>query len=64
MHRFGGGAHLSVSIGVATAPDDGSDASELVRSADRALYLAKAAGRDTVVAAAEDASTALASQPG
>jgi diguanylate cyclase (GGDEF)-like protein len=65
LHRFAGGAHLSVSIGVATAPDDGSDASDLVRSADRALYMAKAAGRDTVVAAAaEDEANALASREG
>jgi hypothetical protein len=35
------------------APDDGADASTLVRAADRALYRAKADGRDCVVAAAQ-----------
>jgi len=43
--------HLSVSVGLATAPDDGCTPTELVREADRALYRAKAAGRDTTVVA-------------
>ncbi|MGD9740406.1 MAG: diguanylate cyclase [Bauldia sp.] len=42
---------LSVSIGVATAPDDGADLAGLVRAADRRLYEAKLAGRDRVVGA-------------
>ena len=50
-HRFGPDARLSVSIGVAAAPAHASGAADLVRAADRALYLAKAAGRDTVVIA-------------
>ncbi|KAA6172458.1 EAL domain-containing protein [Pseudomonas veronii] len=38
---------ISASIGIAIAPDDAHEASELLRYADIALYEAKAAGRNT-----------------
>ncbi|WP_432485444.1 histidine kinase N-terminal 7TM domain-containing diguanylate cyclase [Kineococcus esterisolvens] len=43
--------HRTVSVGVAAYPADGADAASLLAAADRALYAAKAAGRDRVVAA-------------
>jgi diguanylate cyclase (GGDEF)-like protein len=42
--------NVTVSIGVATAePDSDADERSLIRAADKALYLAKSAGRNTVV---------------
>jgi diguanylate cyclase (GGDEF)-like protein len=46
---------ISASFGVATFPDDATDPDELLRLADRALYLAKKLGRDRV----ERASSAI-----
>jgi len=42
---------ITVSAGVATAPESGTTPSELVAAADRALYAAKAAGKNCAVAA-------------
>jgi diguanylate cyclase (GGDEF)-like protein len=41
---------LSISIGVATFPEDGRSPDELSKAADEALYRAKARGRDAVSA--------------
>jgi diguanylate cyclase (GGDEF)-like protein len=46
------GETLTISIGVASFPDDSTDAEGLVRAADAALYDAKHAGRNCVVLAA------------
>ncbi|MGP1677743.1 MAG: diguanylate cyclase [Burkholderiales bacterium] len=54
--RFGRRIHLpggqsldiSTSIGVAVYPDHGADESQLLSNADRALYMAKAQGRNRV----------------
>lgn len=42
-----GEVSLSVSIGIAVYPQDGSDSRTLVRAADAAMYEAKAAGKNT-----------------
>jgi diguanylate cyclase (GGDEF)-like protein len=56
--EFGPSAlRISISIGVATAPENGCTPAELVREADRALYRAKAAGRNTIVVAAGEEAT-------
>jgi len=47
-HRAGVLGRTTVSIGVATFPQDGQAARSLVDTADGALYAAKAAGRDRV----------------
>ena len=41
--------HLTVSIGIAAAPDDGGQRVMLLKAADEALYRAKLAGRNRVV---------------
>ncbi|MEI7743203.1 MAG: diguanylate cyclase [Chloroflexota bacterium] len=46
-------ARITVSAGVAVAPDDGTDRMSLLAAADRALYAAKNGGRNRVVSAAE-----------
>ena len=42
---------ITLSFGVAAYPGDGQTAEELVRAADKALYSAKAAGRDKIMLA-------------
>ena len=46
---------VTISAGVAVAPEHGTTVADLLRAADRALYAAKAAGRDTVMTVAEAA---------
>jgi diguanylate cyclase (GGDEF)-like protein len=41
---------ITASLGVATIPDHASDGDQLIRAADRALYLAKTNGRNRVEA--------------
>lgn len=41
----------SVSIGIATTPDDGQTLTDLLATADKRLYVAKGAGRDRIVGA-------------
>jgi diguanylate cyclase (GGDEF)-like protein len=48
------GGKLTISVGVAAFPDDATDARDLVRCADLALYEAKRRGRDSVVRYAID----------
>ena len=48
---LGGRRNVTVSIGVATAPEDGLTPAELVSRADDALYRSKEGGRDRVTAA-------------
>jgi diguanylate cyclase (GGDEF)-like protein len=50
MYDFGGdaGSKITFSAGISSFPDDGSTVSELVKSADEALYEAKGLGRNTV----------------
>lgn len=43
------GMPMTISLGVATAPEDGSDLNALLTWADKRLYLAKNAGRDRVI---------------
>lgn len=45
------GEAMTVSLGVATFPDDGQDSATLIAAADRALYQAKTGGRNRVAAA-------------
>ena len=46
--------HISGSLGIALFPDDGMDAEDLLRSADLAMYDAKARGRNRVSVAQRD----------
>jgi len=40
--------HVTISVGVAVYPEDGSDLASIVDAADAALYAAKRAGRNAV----------------
>lgn len=57
LHAFPGegqpAGHLTVSIGIATRPQHGTDPDGLLRAADAALYRAKDAGRNRVATATD-----------
>lgn len=49
-------AYLTISIGLSGYPDDGQSRTDLVKTADQALYAAKKAGRNRVVSVQDNAS--------
>jgi diguanylate cyclase (GGDEF)-like protein len=51
QHRGVSLAAVTLSIGVATFPEHGSNSDDLLRMADQALYQSKSAGRDCVTLA-------------
>ena len=53
LNTLEGGHSISVtaSFGVATAPENSTEPVELIGMADSAMYMAKRAGRDRVIAA-------------
>jgi diguanylate cyclase (GGDEF)-like protein len=55
---------VGTSIGIAVAPDDGHSADTLIRKSDRALYVAKSAGRGTFHFHEADMDTDLAADAG
>jgi diguanylate cyclase (GGDEF)-like protein len=44
-----GGQHVTISMGVATFPEDATTSDELIKAADNRLYRAKEGGRNRVV---------------
>ncbi|MHB8780694.1 MAG: GGDEF domain-containing protein [Candidatus Geothermincolia bacterium] len=67
-HSFPGeadqpGGRLTVSLGVASFPEDARQVGGLMEAADQALYLAKARGRNRSVAASESGAEPLAQEP-
>jgi diguanylate cyclase (GGDEF)-like protein/PAS domain S-box-containing protein len=64
MHQHHQGLKpTSLSLGVAVFPDHGDTGGQLIRSADAALYRAKQAGRDRVMAAEYAEATIMAEPP-
>jgi diguanylate cyclase (GGDEF)-like protein len=47
--KFGNLPPVTISLGIATFPNDGTDPEDLIKKADAAMYAAKRAGRDRVV---------------
>jgi diguanylate cyclase (GGDEF)-like protein/PAS domain S-box-containing protein len=54
FHVMGRDLQISASIGIALCPEDGSDAAELLRKADAAMYQAKADGRNVFACFTEE----------
>lgn len=54
---------ITASLGVAVLPEDGNDATTLTRNADRALYAAKAGGRNRVEAFAAESTNGIPLEP-
>lgn len=54
---------LSASFGIASFPEDAIDSEQLIRKADRALYAAKAAGRNRVRTASAPSTTPAEENP-
>lgn len=55
-----GPVHATISLGVATFPEDGAEPESLLQHADASLYAAKNAGRNTVAVYGETACTVVA----
>ncbi len=53
LNEMEGEFSITLSIGVASAPDDAQSSKDLIHSADTALYSAKQAGRDRLASAGE-----------
>jgi len=47
-------AHVTISVGIASYPNDGNTVAEILRKADQALYKAKKLGRNTICLAYEE----------
>jgi diguanylate cyclase (GGDEF)-like protein len=62
--RASGGPIFTVSIGVAVFPSEGADLEQLVKAADRALYMSKNAGRDRITVLGRPGSASLRAAPG
>ncbi len=53
-HKFtGADATITVSIGIATYPDNGIDPLDIIKAADKAMYQVKSAGGNKVAVASE-----------
>lgn len=49
MLKFENLSPITISLGIATYPNDGKTPEDLIRKADAAMYAAKSAGRNQVV---------------